>query len=212
MKLNVPFFSNTSDNTHCFQAGIKMVLKFFEPNKDYNFEELDRLSAKKEGLWTWPTAMTLNLYNMGYEVIAWEDFDYQSFIDNPEQYLFKKCGEEVAKEQIAYSDLAQEKGFMREFMRIGTWKRVIPTQNDIKKFLRKGFLVCCNVNAKTLNHKNGYEGHFVIVIGWDNDGLILHDPGLPPRKNRHVDQKTFEKSWAYPTPDFKSIMAIKKLQ
>ena len=187
MKLNVPFFSNTSDNTHCFQAGIKMVLKHFEPEQDYSLEELDRLSAKKEGLWTWPTAMTLSLYNMGYEVIAWEDFDYPSFIDNPEQYLFKKCGKEVAKEQISHSDLVQEKWFMQEFMKVGTWKRVIPTQQNIKKFLREGFLVCCNVNAKTLNHKKGYEGHFVIVIGWDDDGIILHDPGLPPRKNRHVD-------------------------
>ena len=43
---NVPFFPNTADNTHCLQAVLKMILKYFEPQKDYSFEELNILSDK----------------------------------------------------------------------------------------------------------------------------------------------------------------------
>lgn len=41
---NVPFYSNTPDDTHCFQAVLKMVLKYFQPEKYYSFEQLDKLS------------------------------------------------------------------------------------------------------------------------------------------------------------------------
>ena len=51
----VPFYTNTSDDTHCYQAGLKMILKYFIPDKDFSWEELDKFTAKVEDLWTWPT-------------------------------------------------------------------------------------------------------------------------------------------------------------
>lgn len=50
---NIPFYSNTSDDTHCLQACLKMLLKYFYPNEEYSWEELDKLTGKKEGMWTW---------------------------------------------------------------------------------------------------------------------------------------------------------------
>jgi hypothetical protein len=52
----LPFYSNTADGTHCFQAGLKMILKHFIPEKDLTFEGLDKISMKIDGLWTWPIA------------------------------------------------------------------------------------------------------------------------------------------------------------
>lgn len=76
----VPFYSNTPDDTHCYQAALKMVLKFFLPNKDYSWQELEKLTAKEEGLWTWPTQGLMSLYKMGFKIIDIEDFDIQEFI------------------------------------------------------------------------------------------------------------------------------------
>lgn len=43
---NVPFFANTADDTHCVQTSFKIMLKFFLPNRDFGWEELDKLSHK----------------------------------------------------------------------------------------------------------------------------------------------------------------------
>ncbi len=44
---NVPFFANP-DDTHCFQACIKMMFAYFEPEKEFSFDYLDKLSGKKK--------------------------------------------------------------------------------------------------------------------------------------------------------------------
>ena len=78
----VPFFPNTTDDTHCLQAVLKMVLKYFQPEKNFSFDELDVLSDKVPGKWTWATRALINLHKMGYKLVNMEDFDYQSFSQN----------------------------------------------------------------------------------------------------------------------------------
>lgn len=108
------------------------------------------------------------------------------------------------------SDLEQEINFAKTFIqKIGIEKR-IPEIDDIKKLLEDGYLVICNVNSYMLNNKERYTGHFVVVKGFSDTDLILHDPGLPPQENRVVDFATFEKAWAYPDEVAKNIMAFKK--
>ena len=43
----VPFFGNP-DDTHCFQAVIRMLLKYQFSELEYSWSELDRLTGKKE--------------------------------------------------------------------------------------------------------------------------------------------------------------------
>ena len=78
--LKVPFYGNTKDNLHCFEACIKMVLKYFEPNKSFSWKELDKLSGKKKGMGSWPTTMLINLYKRGYTIEMWEKWDYLAFV------------------------------------------------------------------------------------------------------------------------------------
>ena len=65
---DVQFFSNTSDGTHCFQAALKMILKYFLPNEEYPFGLLDEKTAKVNGLWTWLMAGLLWLKEKGFKI------------------------------------------------------------------------------------------------------------------------------------------------
>lgn len=206
---NVPFYSNTPDDTHCFQAALKMILKYFWPDKDFTWEELEKITGKKEGLWTWPMAGMLWLKNNNFDVKNIEVFDYKKFIESPAQYLIDTYGKEVGEAQIKHSDLSQEIEYAKEFLRKISTENRIPTLDDIKKLLSNGYLVGCNVNSYALNKKLGYAGHFVIIKGFNNNELVIHDPGLPPRENRVVDSDTFEKAWAYPNELAKGIMAFR---
>jgi uncharacterized protein YvpB len=57
--------------------------------------------------------------------------------------------------------------------------------------------------------KAGYSGHMIVVTGYDDDGIYIHDPGLPPMENKFVRFEEFEKAWAYPDRKARNIMAFK---
>jgi hypothetical protein len=206
---DVPFYSNTSDNTHCYQAALKMVLKYFTPAQEYSWEKLEKITAKVEGLWTWPLATLIWLTDQGFTVKNIEVFDYKKFIEQGDQYLLDEFGREVGQSQINHSDISQEQRLSKDFLkRIATVKE-IPTLNDIKMLLEQGFLLICNINSSAINQKEGYSGHAVVVKGFEDGFLFLHDPGLPGLENRKVPFELFERAWAYPNDRAKNIIAIK---
>ena len=206
---NVPFFSNTSDNTHCYQAAIASVLKYFQPEVNYSFKELEKMSAKKEGLWTWPTQMILNLLNKGFEIIDVDDFDIAKFVKDGEDYLKEKYGKEVADKQIKYSDIKQEQTLYAQYFKLKKHSQRVPTLKEMSSIINNGSLIICNINARMLSNKGGYSAHSVVLFGIDDKFVYLHDPGLPPLPNRKVTIEDFNKAWAYPNKEAKNLTAFK---
>ena len=206
---NVPFFANLPDDLYCFEASIRMILKYFQPEKEYSWEEIRKITGKKEGLWTWPQHAMVELLARGFDVINVEDFDFRAFIKNPQEFLKLQYGEDGAREQVAHSDIEAEKRYAQELLQHGKQEMRIPDFSDIRSFLGKGFLVVCLINAKALNGQEGYVGHFVVVFACNDEMIAFHDPGLPPTPNRTVVLKDSKKAWAYPTEKAKGIIAIK---
>lgn len=208
MRNDVAFFENT-DNTHCFQAVIKMILKYFWPKQEFSWQELEAITAKVDGLWTWPTACVLWLHRQGFEVKDVEPFNCLDFIERGGDYLIDVLGEEVGKAQIAHSNIAQEISLAKSMIEEGLHEDRIPVLTDIKAQLDAGYLVICNINSHTLNGRSGYAGHFVLITGYQGDSLIMHDPGLPGIANRRVSPVSFEHAWAYPDEQAKNYIAIR---
>ena len=209
MNTNIPFYSNTPDNTHCFQAAVKMLAKYFWPKEEYSWEQLDRLTAKAKDLWTWPMAGVLWLQTRGIEVIDIETFDYTRFVEEKEDYLLSFYGEETGNEQIKHSNIGLELDFAREFQKKVNIQNRIPDKKDIIRLLHDGYLLICCLNQMTLNEKSGYSGHFVVIKGYNETGLFMHDPGLPPFENREVRFELFEKAWSYPNEKVKNTLAFR---
>lgn len=209
MDTTIPFYSNTPDNTHCFQAAIRMVLKHFYPNEEYSWEQLETITGKKEGLWTWNMAGMIWMQHKGFNVLDIEMFDYNLFIETGEQYLLDFFGKEAGEEQIRNSDVRQERKYAQQFVTVVEVEKRIPGTTDIIQLLDKGYLLIICLNQNTLNNKGGYVGHFVVVKGYDNNQLIFHDPGLPPYENRKESFELFEKAWGYPNDLVRNIYAFK---
>lgn len=206
--MDVRFYENT-DDTHCFQAVFRMILKHYWPNKDYSWEELEKITAKVEGLWTWPTAGMLWLHNNGFEVHTVETFDYARFVEKGSNYLMELFGEKVGQEQIDHSDLDQEIDFAEQIVGAGLCEPRTPEVPELKQHLDEKYLLICNVNSRALNGKDGYAGHFVLLTGYTDKGFVLHDPGLPPLENREVAFVDFEKAWGYPNEQAKNYIAVR---
>lgn len=207
---NVPFYGNTPDDTHCFQAALRMILKYFYTDEEYSWEELDKITAKEPNLWTWPMAGITWMRNHGLEVIIQESFDYKRFADEGSSYLVEYCGENVAKEQIQHSAIDNERKRANIFATTVQIQHRIPTIEDVVRFLSEKYLVCCNINSYALDNVDQYAGHFIVIKGVQANQLILHDPGLPHQANRVVPFAQFEKAWAYPTEHVKNLFAFKK--
>lgn len=187
-----------------------MVMKYFWSDKDYSWQQWEKISAKKKGLWTWPLAASIWLAKNGVEVRDIEKFDYQKFIKRGGGYLIELLGVKVGKAQIQHSDISQERRLAKAFIKSIKIEQRLPTIGDIRSLLKEGFIVVCNINARILNRKKGYAGHFVVITGFTQKCVILHDPGLPPFKDRKVSFQRFEKAWAYPDKKSKNIMAFCK--
>ena len=207
--VNIPFYSNTPDDTHCFQAALKMVLKYFLPAEEFSFERLDEISAKKEGLWTWPLAAALWMQDREFEVVNIEPFDYPRFIEEGGAYLIEEYGQEVGEAQIKHSDIDQERAFSKRFIQRVKIQKRIPAIDDIRELMEQGFVVIANINSQALDSEEGYTGHFVVITGIDHRSIVLNDPGLPGRESYGVSLKNFEKAWAYPDEKAKNILAFK---
>lgn len=187
-----------------------MVLKFFWPKKEFSFKELEKMTAKPKGKWTWPSAGFMSLQKMGFRVRGIGDFDYEKFAKTGEEYLVKRYGKRIAAIQIRNSDIRNEKKLARQLVGREIIEKKIPTFEDLERFLKEGYLAICIVNSKKLNREPGYTGHAVVVIGFDNRNVYLHDPGLPPSKDRVVSREVFEEAWAYPRMRDRNLIVIKK--
>lgn len=210
--LKIPFYSNTPDNTHCFQACLKMIIEYFWPEDVYDWDKLDEITSKVKGLWTWPMAGLIYMQERGAEVKVIETFDYNSFVEKGEDYLLEKNGKEVADIQIKNSDINGEIKFAKKFIKTIKIKKDIPEIDNLKKMLMKGYIIMVNINSRVLDKQEGYAGHFVLLKGFDEKGFIINDPGLPGIENRKVLFDLFERAWAYPDEKSKNIMAFRLKQ
>jgi len=209
MPKRVSFYSNTPDDTHCFQAALRMVLKYFMPAQEYDFEKLDEMTDKKDGLWTWPIRGIINLHKMGFQIIDDDYVDLDALAKDPTDYLVKRYGKEVGEAQIKNSDLDSIVTALKEYEILNIHRERIPTLEEIKSHIDNGYLVICNINSHVLSDIKGYAGHFVVIYDYDQKGFWLHDPGLPPIESRYVSFEKFTQSWEYPDERSKNILALR---
>jgi len=204
---DVPFFANP-DATHCYQAALRMVLKRFRPERDYSWQMLDHVTGKVEGLGTWPFAGLSWMHDQRFAITNVELMDNRRFAAEGRAYLAELAGAEFAESVDAGVDLSRVQQEAAVFVDKVRCEMRMPTIDDACRLVEAGKLVVCNVNSRVLNGREGYSGHFVVVKGFADDELIVHDPGPPGTANRKVTFEAFERAWAYPNSTAKTLVAI----
>lgn len=204
---DVPLFTNP-DNTHCYQAALKMVLQRFRPQHEHSWELLERVTGKIDGFGTWPFAGLTWLHEQGLRVTNIELMDNRRFAAEGRAYLAELTGAEFVASVDPGLDLSRVQQEAAVFVDKVRCETRIPTLDDVRRAVAAGCLVICNVNSRVLNGRDGYSGHFVVVKGFDDQGFIINDPGPPGEANRRVPFVRFETAWAWPNASVKNLVAV----
>jgi len=196
MKICMPFFPNTRDNTHCYQACVRMALKKILPRREFSYKKLEKMFDKPRGKWSWPSAAIVNLQKMKIEARLIDDLDYRKFSRDGGEYLRSRYGEYVASRQIEMSDIESEMENAREMVRRGIWTKRKVGVGEIEKFMKSGWIVIAHVNSRVLRHRKGYWGHLVVITGHTKGYFYVHNPGIPPRPNQKISRHVFRKAFS----------------
>lgn len=196
MIYKVPFIENSDDR--CTVAVIGMVLAYFMPERHFSASELEVICGYEKGRSIWKAESMLNIAKLGFQLCWIEDFDHYKFMADPKGYLRSILNEEAYEWQVLHGNLEKEAGRIQQYIDRGLpLKQRRATNDDIRHFLDDGWLVHLEVNAHTLSGRSGYEGHSVLVIGYDDNGVTIHNPdGLSGNKPRqYVSWELLDRAW-----------------
>mgnify|MGYP003992458023 CR=1 FL=1 len=102
MKLDIPFYKNDNDGKQCMQVAMKCVIEYFLDTK-ISLDELDKLTKRKEGLWTWTSQIVTVLHNRSLKVKYYSKTDLEPFLEG-EPFILKHFGND-AKTVLKFTDL-----------------------------------------------------------------------------------------------------------
>jgi hypothetical protein len=196
---------------HCVQACFQMIFRTKRGGEVPSFGELDRLMNKRPGKYTYEFALLAEMPARGFETrIVW-GFDLHRLISDPAQFLLEHYGPAVGAETIRNTDLKQ---LQQDAARLVDSKSVViekrpATRDDLTKYIREGFYVMCTVNQRVLQADPDYVAHNILVFGYSNRGVTIHNPGPPSVKAAEITWDLFDRAWAYPSGAARNILAFR---
>lgn len=190
MLINIPFYENNEDGNQCLQVAMKSVLKYFF-DKEYSLNELDKLTGRKAGFWTWTPQIVTVLHDLGLKVEYYSKTDLKPFLEG-EAFIRKHFGKDAEK-ILKYTDLPVVLKSITKVLDYNVFKKEKLTIEDIEAHLKQGHIPMATIDHNKISGKKGlYQGHFVVITGFDEDHIFYHESGPEnAERNKKVSKLTF---------------------
>lgn len=229
MHHTVPFYPNSPDSTRCVLACTKMVLSMLEPDKEYTWQQLDEISGKSQhfsrtlGVWHFGvlTYLAHVAQQKGSHVVVIERFPYQAFRWLPTLTTLFFFGYRAGLWNVLLSSLRTEARMIPAFLNAfpnseklslseESHREVrVPTLADLIHFLDAGHVCLVQLNGYLLDGERGYGGHMVLVVGYTDTDIIIHNPRLPGSAYRHYPRDAVLAAWHSPYKHCANLYAVK---
>jgi hypothetical protein len=196
--LNIPFYLNHEHR--CAQAAMKIVLKAILPERDFSYKQLDRLVDSSEGKIVFPCQIAAGFLEIGI------DFDYyvkpnglQQILDEDLEEYIKRFYGQHSQALLSTFDINVLKDSARKVLDSGKFIGLTerPPVEYLGKLIENRNVPICLINYDTfVGRENKFKGHYLIVIGFENDEIVYHDTGPKGAgANKRTSKLQFEKSW-----------------
>jgi len=191
--MDIPFYRNDKDGKQCMQVAMKIVLKHFL-DKDYYLEELDRLTKRKKDKWTWTPQIVSVLYDIGLDVKYYSSVDLKDMLEG-EGYVRKVMGDDAEK-VLKFMDVPVVVDSIKKLLEYDIFEKKNLKFKEVEDFMKRRAVPMMLIDYSKFSGNKGYNGHFVVVTGFDDSSVYYHETG--PKNieaNKKVSKKKFVDAW-----------------
>jgi len=172
------------------QIAMKSVIEYIL-NEVYTLDELDNVTGRKKGKWTTVSQGVFGLYKLGLKVEAYcaaDEPDLRARYGKDAEKIIKNLDMAVVYE---YSEKAAKSNLIKV-------KR-LPFY-EVEKYIEKGYvpIMIVDLNVLLNGESWSYNGHSVVVTGFDEDYIYYHEPShlvFWSKSHKKVPKELFIKAW-----------------
>lgn len=201
MRLEIPFFPNTmGDGNQCMQVSCLSLIPYFT-GKDLSAEELDVLSHRKKGYWTYTAQIVTVLHDLGLDVKYFSKIDPAPFLDG-ESFIRDHYGA-VAEQILKHTDIPVLIDSIHQLQKYKLFQKKVLDAEELEIHLQQGHGIIMVVDYHKLLEKEGpYQGHAIVLTGYDKSHFFFHDSG-PHNPTPHdiIPKKILLDAWNAPGTD-----------
>ena len=186
----------TKDAARCVESSFRMILKYFLPNKEFNWRKLDKMLQKPKKKGAWWFVIYPQLLKMGFEVREYSSPKlYKGLVKAGVDYLYKWYPKKIAKFYIEESNINDVIKLLPLIIKKKVFYRKIMTLQGVRNLLDNGYLLVADVDFSKIMAKWYGSTHSVAIIGYDKNNIYVNDPAKPKGKATLIKNKDFMKAW-----------------
>lgn len=195
MATDIPFVKNQGNQ--CGQASVLMILKYFYPEKEITFKQINQIIRAKPNKYTFPLQNAIALDHFGLKAKAFSKEDcftgkkgiaqFKKWFGKDFDYLFNK-----------WIDYPVYEWAIKTGKKKKLFEAKLSPFKEIERIFKKGHIIMIVIDWNILNKiKNKpYEGHFVVITGIEKNHVYINDPD--EGKNLKFPKKLFIQAYNAP--------------
>ncbi|NCP72561.1 hypothetical protein GW835_04185 [archaeon] len=203
MNLNIPYYQQ-DEKFDCGPIALKMVYAYFKEEKSN--KEIKHKLSYKEGKGLYSLQLALVSKQFGFDV---EFYTKTTEIKLPEDE-FSLTANPFLKDEILIN--IKKMYDTAKMLNVKIYEQKITIENILTK-INDGYVPIILVDYNKLFQKEGaFQGHFIIITGYDVDNIIIHSPETNLiNKNIKINKQVFDNARKAIETD-EEIIFIKKVK
>lgn len=193
----VPYQNNPGNA--CALACYIMIAQYLLPDAGITFEQLGKVGDWRKGFVVWEFPIWKWLMDKGLHITDYDAIDYDAWVKDGVEGLKRSVPEEEFKwYETNTFNLNEVTGHIREVFDHSNFSFVHgkPTWEDVVTEYAKPGICDIVLNSRTLNHKEGFAAHRVVLIELNAKEVIFHDPNYDGSgEYRHESIEHFKKAF-----------------
>ncbi|MDE1762304.1 MAG: hypothetical protein KGH78_03885 [Candidatus Micrarchaeota archaeon] len=192
--LDLPFYRNDKTGIQCYQVAMQIPIKHFL-GRECTLDELDKLTKRRGPFYTYTTQVVPVLHDMGLEVKYFSPVDQKPFLAG-ESYIREHYGKD-AEDYLKVTDMEVMVESVRNMLKYNLFEQRKLTVEEIEDHIRNGHVLIAVIDYyKLVGKVGGYQGHVVVLTGFDSDNFYIHQSGPEdPIPNMKIPRERFMDAW-----------------
>ncbi len=209
-EIGIPYYRQTS-SANCMQTQLKMALKYYFPEKDFSFEELDRLTGRTQGKWTWTSQLLPVLLDNGLDAYYYSTTPYKEIKEGGEGFILEYYGQEDGRVMIDHTNFDALYSSIEKLEENKKFFNIKLDFSEIEEEFKKGHIIILLIDRKVLFNRQGtFLGHGVTITSINKTHVSIHDSGSGG-PNLAVEKEQLIKAWNAPGTDNDAIIIKGKI-